>query len=222
MRRKRLMAGIVTAAALVGGAGGAVAATSDKEAEQQVVSDAAKRLGVSSSELRSALAAAEEAQLDAAVKAGELTQEQADRIKEHRRADGTVLRLGPGGHHGGPGGHRGGGPQLMEDAARALGITEERLFDRLRAGESLGEIAEAEGKSLAEVKSAVKAAATKRLDADLQAGRITRAQHAAMVEHLAEHVDRLGERPVFPRHHSDHAAPGAAGSSKEGAVYRAA
>ncbi len=231
MQRKRLIAGIVTVAALAGGAAGAVAATSEKEAEQQVLSNAAKRLGVSAKELRSALAAAEDAQLDAAVKTGELTQEQADRIKEHRQADGTVLRLGPGRHHGGPGGHPGGGhlasgPRLMEDAASALGISSQQLFERLESGKTLGEIAEAEGKSLAQVKSAVKEAATKRLDAELKAGRITKAQHTELAEHVGEHLDRLGERTAF--HSRGGHGPHDDGSSddddatNEGAVFRSA
>ena len=226
MKRKRLIAGIVTVAALAGGTAGAVAATDDgREAEQAVLSDAAKRLGVSADDLRSALGAAEDAQLDAAVRAGELTQEQADRIKEHRRAEGTVLRLGPGGRHGGPGGHRGGGPQLMEEAAGALGISRDELFERLRSGDTLTEIARAEGTTLAEVKSAVRKAATDRLDADLKAGRITEAQHEAMVEHLAEHIERLGERPALLHRRGgagDTPTPESDGSTNEGAAYRAA
>lgn len=196
------MVGIATAAVLAGGTAGAVAATDDgRAAEQQVLADAGQRLGVSAEELRDALQAAADAQLDAAVRAGELTREQADRIKEHRRADGGVLRLGPGGpggHHGGPGGHHGGG-RLMGDVADALGITRAELFDRLRSGRTLAAIARAEGRSVADVRAAVRRAANRRLDADLRAGRITRAQHADLVAHLGDHLARLGERPAFPR-----------------------
>jgi hypothetical protein len=196
------MVGIATAAVLAGGTAGAVAATDDgRAAEQQVLTDAGKRLGVSAEDLRAALRAAEDAQLDAAVKAGELTREQADRIREHRRADGSVLRLAPGfgrSHHGRPVGHPGGG-RLMDDVADALGISHAELFERLRSGKTLAAIAKAEGKSLPEVKAAVRRAATEHLDADLKAGRITRAQHADLVEHLGDHLDHLGERPVFRR-----------------------
>lgn len=226
MKRKRLIAGIVTVAALAGGTAGAVAGTNDgKEAEQAVLSDAATRLGVSADELRSALRAAEDGQLDAAVRAGELTQEQADRMKEHRRARGTVLRLGHGGRHGGPGGRRGGGRQLMKAAAGALGISRGELLERLRSGETLTQIARAEGRTPAEVKSEVRNAATDRLDAALKAGRITEARHEAMVEHLAERIERLGERPFFlHRRGGARATPPAQddGSTDEGAVRRAA
>ena len=199
MRRQHLIAGAVTAAALAGGAAGAVAATDDhKAAEQSILSDAAKRLGVSADELRSALSKAEDAQLDAEVKAGRLTQAQADAIKQHRRADGSVLgpggpggpgHFGPGGHgHGGPG-----GPFMLGDAAKAIGIGEDALVTQLRDGKSLAAIAKAHGKTLADVKAAVKAAATKRLDADLKAGRITQAQRDELAGHLDEAIDHLGD-----------------------------
>jgi hypothetical protein len=195
MRRKHVIAGAVTVAALAGGTAGAVAATSDPKAtEKTVLSDAAKRLGVSAAELRSALSKAEDAQLDAAVKAGDLTQAQADEIKQHRQQDGTVLNLGHGGHgrggHG-PGGH--GGRFLLSDAAKAIGVSESSLITQLRDGKDLAAIAKARGKTLAEVTAAAKKAATTRLDADLKAGRITKAQHDEEIGELDDELAHLGE-----------------------------
>lgn len=198
---RRLIVGAVAVTALSGGAAVAVAATNDaKQAEQAVLSDAAKRLNVSPDELRSALGAAGNAQLDAAVTAGRLTREQADQVKQHRAAHGGVLKLGPGGHGGfdrGPGGFGGRGA-LIGDAAGALGIGRAELVERLRSGETLTELAKAEGKNLADVKAAVEQSASKRLDADVKAGRVTEAQRDGMAKHLADHVDHLGERPKFP------------------------
>jgi hypothetical protein len=193
MRTKHLIAGAVTIAAVAGGTAGALAATDDqKAAEQSVLADAAKQLGVSSDELRSALSKAEDAQLDADVKAGRITQAQADEIRAHRQADGTVLELGDGGpgHHG-PGHGGPGGRFLFSDAAKALGLSERSLMTQLRDGKSLATIAKAQGKTLADVKAAVKKAATARLDADLKAGRITQAQHDEEVAELDEEVDHL-------------------------------
>ena len=205
MRRKHVIAGAVTVAALAAGAAGAVAATSgDKAAEQTVLADAAKRLGVSAADLRGALSSAEDAQLDAAVKAGQLTRAQADEIKQHRQADGTVLGLGRGGH--GPGGGPGGRRFLLADAAKALGIGESALMTELRGGTDLAAIAKAHGKTLADVESAVKAAAKQRLDADLAAKRITQAQHD---EELAELTDELG-------HLGDLGKPGPHGRGQHG------
>ena len=98
MSRKKLIAGAATLAVLAGGASAVAATTStDRKAEEQAfLADAAKRLGVSSEQLTSALTAAQDARLAAAVKAGELTQAQADAIKARRAADGTVLSLGRG------------------------------------------------------------------------------------------------------------------------------
>lgn len=204
MSRKKLIAGAATLAVLAGGAS-AVAATktTDRKAEEQAfLADAAKRLGVSSDQLTSALTAAQDARLAAAVKAGELTQAQADAIKARRAADGTVLSLGrgpggPGGHGGGPGG-RGGGRELLADAAKAIGITEDTLTTQLRDGKTLTEIAKAKGKTLADVQAAVKKAAIARLDADLKAKEITQAQYDEAVEHLNEHISRLGDAKFGP------------------------
>ena len=204
MSRKKLIAGAATLAVLAGGASAVAATTTtDRKAEEQAfLSDAAKRLGVSSEQLTSALTAAQDARLTAAVKAGELTQEQADAIKARRAADGTVLSLGrgpggPGGHGGGPGG-RGGGRELLADAAKAIGITEDALKTQLRDGKTLTAIAKAEGKTLGDVQAAVKQAAVARLDADLKAKTITQAQYDEAVEHLNEHIARLGDAKFGP------------------------
>ena len=193
MKRKHLIAGAATVAALAGGTAAVAASTDQKAAEQTVLADAAKRLGVNADDLRSALSDAENAQLDAEVKAGNLTQAQADAIKQHRAQEGTVLELG----HGGPGDHGHGGPGggrfLLADAAKAIGISETTLGNQLRKGKSLAAIAKAHGKTLADVKAAVKKAATARLDADLKAGRITQTQRDEEVAELDDEIAHLGD-----------------------------
>jgi hypothetical protein len=197
MSRKKLVAGAATLAVLAGGSVAVAATGTDRKAEETaVLTDAAKRLGVTADELKSALSAAEDARLDAAVKAGTLTQEQADQIKARRTADGTVLSLGggPGGRggHGGPGGP-GGGRALLEDAAKAIGITEDALKTQLRDGKTLEAVAKAEGKTLADVKAAVKKAAVARLDTQLKDKKITQAQYDEAVQRLDDHIERLGD-----------------------------
>jgi phage antirepressor YoqD-like protein len=210
MSRKHLIAGAVTIAALAGGTAGAVAATDDrKAAEQTVLADAAKKLGVGADELRTALSSAEDAQIDAAVKAGRLTQAQADEIKQHRSQEGTVLDLGGRGGPGGPGGHghHGGGRFLLADAAKAIGIGETRLMAQLRNGKTLAAVARANGKTLAEVGRAVKAAARDRLAADLKAGDIAQAEYDEEVGELDEEIARLGDVGRFGDHDHDHDGP---------------
>ncbi len=192
MKRNRIIAGAATIAVLAGGSA-AIAATTDKKAEETaVLTDAAKRLGVSADELKAAISGAEDAQLAAAVKAGKITQAQADEIAARRKAEGTVLNLG---HGGGPGrgGHGGGGRELLGDAATALGISEDTLMTQLRDGKKLADVAKANGKTLSDVKAAVKKAATARLAADLKAGKITQSQYDERVGHLDDEISRLGD-----------------------------
>jgi hypothetical protein len=196
------------AAALAAGAGGAIAATAQddqKKAEQTVLADAAKRLDVSADKLRAALSAAEDAQLDQAVKDGKLTQAQADAIKQARKQRGTVLDFGRGrggpGHHEGPGfGHGPGGDVVFPAAAKALGLTEAQLRQQLGSGKSIADVAKAENKSLSDVKAAIKDAITKQLDADVKAGRLTAAQRDRMVAEVDRHIDRLVQSKPGDRH----------------------
>lgn len=192
MKIKRIIVASATAAAVVAGSAGAIAATSQdkgKQAEQAVLDDAAKRLNVAPSELRDALAKAQDAQLDQAVKDGTLTQQQADAIKARRKQDGRVLGGGGRGF-----GHHGGGPgALIDPAAKALGLSRQELVTRLRSGKTLADIAKTESKDLADVKAAVKKAATEQLDAAVKAGRLTDAQRDAEVAELDEHFDRFAE-----------------------------
>ena len=195
MRRTRIAA-VATAGALAAAGTGVAVATSAsddaKQQEQAVLEDAAGRLDVDADELRDALSAAEDAQLDAEVKAGRLTQEQADAIKQMRERSGLVLGGGPG-HPGGPhgfGGERHGGPgEVMGAAAKALGISERKLFTQLRNGKSLQQIAKAQGKDYADVKAAVRDAVKTELDEAVKDGRLTQAQADDMLEHLTDGLD---------------------------------
>ena len=206
MRRTRIAALTAAAALAAAGSGVAVATTRPddaKEREQAVLADAAKRLNVEPSELRDALSAAESAQLDADVKAGRLTQEQADAIKERRKAGGAVLGVGPGGPGGGLGLHHRGGPaggpaDLMGAAAKAIGISQDELFDEFRGGKKLSEVAKDHGKSFDDVKAAVKAVLKERLDDAVKNGPLTQEQADQMLSRLTENLDDFGG---FRAHH---------------------
>jgi hypothetical protein len=207
MRRTRIAALTTAGVLAAAGTGVAVATTTSddpKARESAILADAAKQLNVDPSELRDALSDAENAQLDADVKAGRLTQEQADAIKKHRGEEGTVLGPGKPSFHGdGPHfsmrfKHPGGGPiELLDTAADALGISRDELAERLRDGKTLDEIAKAEGKSLDDVRNAVGAALEKRFDKAVEEGHLTRAQADKMLADVKEHLlDDLGR---FPR-----------------------
>ena len=221
MKPRRIAALALSGALIAGGTGAAIAAvTKDdpKKTEQAILDDAAKRLDVTPEKLRDALSAAQDAQLDQAVKDGDLTQKQADAIKEARKDSGRVL-AGPG-LFGGPGPHgvlklRGGpGPlgkhgfgvrfELFEDLAKALGTSEQKLKEQLRDGKSVADVAKANGKTLADVRSAVRAAMKTRLDKAVEDGDLTRKQADRMLDRISEKVTAIGTakaRRLRGRHH---------------------
>jgi len=208
---------IISAAvvAVAAGAGGAIAATSGDDrdkAEQSILDNAAQKLNVSPEALRSALSDAEDAQLDQAVKDGKLTQQQADAIKADRKADGHVLGgPGIGGPHGGPGfggprglGFKRGPGGALDAAATALGLKLADLRTKLQAGQSIADVAKAQGKSLDDVKAAIKAGVTKELDQAVTDKKLTSAQRDDILKQLSDHLDDLvtrkgpaGGRPRF-------------------------
>jgi hypothetical protein len=211
MRVKRYIIVSAAVAAAAAGAGGAIAATSGddgKKAEQSILDDAANRLNVSPDDLRSALSAAEDAQLDQAVKDGKLTQQQADAIKAARKQSGHVLGgPGVGGPHGVGGdrfpgfGFRGGGLGFkfgpggaLDSAASALGLKLSDLTAKLRAGESIADVAKDQGKSLDDVKKAITDGVTKGLDQAVKDKKITDAQRTEILKELDEHLDDLVNR----------------------------
>jgi len=212
--RKRIAVLAATGAVLAGGAGVAVATTTKggaQEHEQAVIDDAAKRLKVTPQQLRDALGAAEDAQIDQAVKDGRLTQQQADELKQRRAQSGRVLGGGIG--HGRPG--RWGGPRggfgffrgalgdVADDVAKALGLTRDQLFQHLRDGQSLQDVAKAQNRSVDDVKAAVRTAVKARLDQAVKDGRLSQDRADAIARELDEHLDDLvaGDfRGPFGRH----------------------
>ena len=192
-KRTLVLAGSVVAVAA--GSAGAIAATSSdeaKKAEAEVLGAAAKDLGVQSDALRKALADALDAQIDKAVKAGTLTQAQADAIKKRRAESGTLLP-GPGlnGHRGGRGHGPGARGDKLAAAAKALGITQAELGEQLRSGKTIADVAKAEGKKLADVKAAIKKEKLARLDAAVKDGKLTKAQRDEMAKDIDARIDDM-------------------------------
>lgn len=205
MRGRRTIAIGGVAAALAGGGAAALAASNDgpDKAESAILNDAAKRLGVNADKLKDALSRAEEAQLDQAVKDGDLTKDQADAIKKHRARFGSVLGgpgVGPHGpgpglelhHFGGPG--PGGPGGILDDVAKALGLSVEDLFSELRDGKTLAQVAKAHDKTLADVKKAARDALDARLDKAVKDDDLTEKQADQIRQGMDDAIDHLGER----------------------------
>jgi hypothetical protein len=183
---KLKIAGGTAALVAVLGGGAAIAATQLSPAEESdaIVADAAEQLGVESAELEAALKQALKNRVDAALAAGRITEAQATEMKERIDAgEMPLVGVGPGHHRG----HH--GFVDFETAAEFVGVTEAELRERLRDGDTLAEIATAEGKTAAGLVDALVAAAKADLDEKVEEGRITEAQRASILEDLEQRLE---------------------------------
>jgi polyhydroxyalkanoate synthesis regulator phasin len=202
--RKALAAG-VAALAVIGGGGAAIAASGDSSSPGRSFLDSvARHLGISSQKLEDATKAAAIDQVDAALKDGKITQAEADALKERIESGedppffGPFLgpRLAPGfGHfHGGP-------PFLfgekLSTAADYLGLTQAELRTKLNSGQTLAEIAKAQGKSVDGLKQALLDDTKAQLDQLVKDGELTQSEADAMYERFQSHIDDLVENGMF-------------------------
>jgi hypothetical protein len=215
--KKKLV--VAAAAVAVLGAGGAAIASSSEggPSPSSFLDSVAKHLGISRDSLDDATRAAAIDQVDAAVEAGQITKEQADRLKERIKSGevppffgGPFLgpRFGP--HFFGPprDGEPGfgfhfefefglGGPHdpgaSFSAAAKFLGLTVRELRERLADGDSLADVAKAEGKSVEGLVDLFLADAKERLDKAVEAGRITETRAKEILERLEAGVREFVE-----------------------------
>jgi hypothetical protein len=193
MAVKRKMIAGAAAALAVGGAGAGVAASqigSSPGAESKaIVNDAAKQLGVSPSKLSDALKKAFSDRIDAAVKAGRLTKEEGQELKQRIESDDFPLFGPPVFGHGFPGPH----PFFhgLDAAATYLGLTEAQLRTRVNDGKTLAEIAKAQGKSVDGLKAALVKDVKDKLHAAVKAGRMTKAEEQRALQGFESRIDDL-------------------------------
>jgi hypothetical protein len=228
--RKKLVAASAVLA-LVGGAGAAIAASDAGPSPSSFLDSVAEHLGISREELDEATRAAALDQVDAALEAGRITEEEAERLRKEiesgelppffglplfgphldgpRGADGERgfdfrfefgFGLGPGDAAG----------VSLSDATEYLGLSVEQLRERVADGETLAEIAEAEGKSVDGLVDALLADAKKRLDDAVADDRLSRERADEVLERLETVVRDFVEngfrglprlhvpRPFFP------------------------
>jgi len=219
MRRKVMLVGVAALAAAGGGAAIAAATGSPNDERKAVIDDAAKQLGVTPAKLSSALKKALENRVDAAVAAGRLTKDQGEALKKRIESDDyPALGLGFGlghrggfglGHRGGPGGpgmHRGG---HLDAAAAYLGVSQDALRAQLEDGKTLADAAKAtKGKSVDGLVAALVAHEKKKLDAAVNAGRLTQAQADAILADAKERTTDLVNGTFSARPHGRFGGPG--------------
>lgn len=196
-RIQKLVAGGVVLLA-IGGGGAAVAATKLGSPEQEsraVVNDAARQLGVSPERLTNALKTAMKNRIDEAVKAGRLSEEEANRLKAGIDRRGVPM-LGPGFHRER---HFGFHHHKLDAAAKYLGMTEAAIRNALEDGKTLAQLARDRNKTVDGLVDALVAESRKRIDQAVEDGRLTRAEANEFVEGLrARTTDLVNGR--FPRH----------------------
>jgi hypothetical protein len=202
-----------TSVIALGATGFAVAQSGNsRDSERKAfLNDAAQRLDVTPEKLSKALQDAAIARIDAAVKAGRLTEEQANEMKAHvREGKGLPFLGGPGGR-GGPGGpghhHRGGPPPGIAAAAKYLGLSEAKLHEQIEGGKSLADVAKAQNKSVDGLKDAMEKAIRADIEKAVTDKKLTRKQADQILEDLdsriADQVERTGGQ-----HGRGHGGPG--------------
>jgi predicted XRE-type DNA-binding protein len=155
--------------------------------------------------LQDAIVASVQADLDKAVTAKQLTQDQANAalsaVKSHigDLVNGKLnFRVGP--RFGHKGLVFGAGDQLAA-AAKYLGLSESALQTQLRNGKSLADVAKAQNKDVKGLEDALVAAQQKQLDKLVTAKKLTQSQADALLSRLKSHVDDLvnANPPAAPR-----------------------
>ena len=205
MKTNRFKAAAAIAAGLLVLGGGAALATNlasdPSETSREILERAAQELGVESEQLSDALKAAAIEQIEEALDAGDITEGQAESMRERLESSdfpllGGLAGFGHGGgfHHGGPGIDL----EWFEAAAEYLGLTDEQVRNRLGNGRSLAEIAEAENKSVDGLVDTLVEEKETALNEAVDDGRLTESQADAMRENLRERVEFFVDRPPGP------------------------
>ena len=216
---------VVACLGVTGGAAYAAVHSTEDSARQAVLSDAAKRLGVTPSALQNALQQAQIDQINKLVAQGKLTKQQGQAIIAHIKsgqAGPPVFGFGFGFHghafhaHGfrvgvppvfggpfGPGG-------MFQAAATYLGLTQQALFAQMRSGKTLAQVATANGKSVSGLEDAMVASVQTKLDAGVKAGKLTSKQEQDILAHVRTMVDDMVNGTF--RHHW----PGGPGAPPKG------
>jgi len=222
--RGKLVLGLA-ALAVAAFAGGAYAATqsASPNTRQAFLNDVAKRLHVPPQQLTAALNGAEIDQLQDQVKAGTLTQSQANALEQRLKQSGASPAVpfgffgpggGPGPGFGPPGPGKGGpAPQIRHfgvpfavaggigPAATYLGLNDAQLLQQLSNGKSLAQIASAKGKSVSGLEQAIGSALKARFDKLVANKMLTAAQEKKILLSLSARIaSEVNQKGLpFPR-----------------------
>jgi hypothetical protein len=168
----------------------------------QSLADVAKAQSKTVAGLESTITTSVTKQLDAAVAAKKLSQDQETKllaglaknldnlVNGAHKAPAAPVRRGPGFGFGfgfGPAGLMG----SVNDVAGYLGVTPAVLLGDLRSGQSLADVAKAQSKTVAGLESTITTSVTKQLDAAVAAKKLSQDQETKLLAGLAKNLDNL-------------------------------
>src|SRR3990172_5150206 len=158
--------------------------------EGQTLADVAEAQGMSVDDFESAIVENVTADLQAKLDAGDITQDQFDNATANLsdRIDEIVNSAAP--QRGGP--HGPGVWHLVEEAvAGILGLTESDLHDAFENGQTLADVAEAQGVGVDDFKASIIENVTAELQTQLDAGDITQDEFDALTSELNDRIDDI-------------------------------
>ena len=152
----------------------------------------AENLGISVEELEQAIQQTHLDLLDEAVAEGRITEEQAAEIRER-------IESGEGPFFGKP--HprpHCRGERVVGEVAEFLGVSEADVLAGLQSGQTLAQIAEANGKTRDELKSFLLSEVEEKVTAAVENGRITQERADEILANSSERIDALIDREGLP------------------------
>ena len=160
----------------------------------------AGKLGITQDQLTNAVKSSETELIDEALANGIITQDRADKLKERIASSDHIILPGMGRHGRGGGCHEAGA--ALDVAAGVLGIDKEELMNDLRNGQSLAEIAQAQGKNVDDFKAALLDSAHQKLNDLVGQGKLTQDKADKMFQRLSDNIDE-----IINAHHTPGAGP---------------
>lgn len=161
----------------------------------KTLAEVAKERGVSEQQLKDVMIRQMTERIDAGVKAGKLTTEQADKLKADmdQRVSDRINRKAPvGDMHHGRRHHRMDNTELLA----LLKLDQEAFRSEMRAGKTLAEVAKERGVAEQQLKDVIIKQMTERIDAGVKAGKLTAEKadkiKANMDQRVSEQINRKG------------------------------
>ncbi len=183
---------IVAVLALAGTAVGFVSAQTDSAAPgTDFVARLAEKLGISQDKLQTAIGDTQLDMVDEAVANSNLTEDQANRIRDRIESGDGLFAFGGFGKGFAMGlriGHLG---ASLDNVAEFLGMDTSDLRDALAGGQSLAQIAEAQGKSVDDLKAYLLSQVEDRVAQAVDNGSITQEQADNILANAPDRIDDL-------------------------------